>query len=83
MPDPPPSRLRQLLDRPDARKRVSQAVSSLLAVSIVSIGVIGALLIWHVVRRGRLIRDSLRPPRAVELTDPTQIEIEKQDRGPL
>lgn len=73
MPDPQPtlkrSRLRQLLDRPEARGRVSRAVASLLGVSVLSIGVVGALLIWHMVRRGRLIRESLGPPRDVQLPD--------------
>jgi hypothetical protein len=67
MPEPEPkrSRLRQLLERPDARPRVSRAVASLLAASIVSIAVLGVLLIWHLVRRGRLIRQGLHPPRPV------------------
>jgi len=63
MPEPPPSRLRQLLQRPDARQRVSEAVVALLRVGVISIGVIGALTIWHLLRRGRLIRDSQPPPR--------------------
>lgn len=63
MPEPPRSRLRQLLDRPDARPRVRRAVSSLLGTVVVSIGVIGALLIWHLSRRARLIREQLKPPR--------------------
>ena len=67
MPEPEPkrSRLRQLLERPDARPRVSRAVASLLAASVVSIAVLGVLLIWHLVRRGRLIRQGLHPPRPV------------------
>jgi hypothetical protein len=67
MPEPEPkrSRLRQLLERPDARPRVSRAVASLLAASVVSIAALGVLLIWHLVRRGRLIRQGLHPPRPV------------------
>jgi hypothetical protein len=38
-------------------------------VVVVSIGAIGALVIWHLVRRGRLIRESLGPPRGVELPE--------------
>jgi len=63
------SQLRRLLDRPDARPRVSRAVASLLGVGVLSIGVLGALLIWHLVRRGRLIRERLAPPRDVRLPD--------------
>jgi hypothetical protein len=72
MPEPksePRTRLRQLLERPEARPRVRGAVVSLLAVTIVSIGTFGLFLIWHLVRRGRLIRESQPPPRAVRLPD--------------
>lgn len=64
-----PSRLRQLLDNPEARPRVRKAVVSLLSVVVASIGVIGVLLIWHLVRRGRLIREGLAPPKDVRLPD--------------
>jgi hypothetical protein len=67
MPEPRRTRLRQLLERPDARHRVSRAVASLLGVGVVTIGVLGALTIWHLVRRGRLIRERLGPPRDVRL----------------
>jgi hypothetical protein len=67
MPEPRPSRLRQLLERRGARHRVGRAVASLLGAAVVSIGVIGALTIWHLVRRGRLIREGLPPPRPVRL----------------
>jgi hypothetical protein len=61
------TRLRQLLDDPKARGPVTRAVARLLAVVIVSIGVLGALVIWHLIRRGRLIRRGLSPPRDVDL----------------
>jgi hypothetical protein len=67
-PEPPRSELRRLLGRPDAAPRVSRAVASLLAASIVAIAVLGALVIWHLVRRGRLIREGLKPPRPVRWT---------------
>ncbi|GAC1466670.1 MAG: hypothetical protein NVSMB9_07480 [Isosphaeraceae bacterium] len=65
MPDPKRSQLRRLIERPDARPRVGRAVASLLGVGVFTIGAMGALLIWHLVRRGRLIRESLTPPRVV------------------
>jgi hypothetical protein len=67
MPEPEPKRsqLSRLLEQPKARDRVRRAVASLLAASVVSIAVLGALLIWHLVRRGRLIRQGLAPPRPV------------------
>jgi hypothetical protein len=64
-PEPPRSRLRQLLERPEARPRVSRAVASLLATAVVAIAAVGGLLIWHLIRRGRLIRAGLNPPRPV------------------
>ena len=70
MPEPPaPDRPPRLLGRPEARRKVARAVVSLLGVGIASIGVIGALMIWHLVRRGRLIREGLNPPRVVRLPD--------------
>ena len=69
-PEPRRTELRRLLARPDAAPRVRRAVARLLGVSVLSIGVLGALVIWHLVRRGRLIRERLGPPRPVRLTVP-------------
>jgi hypothetical protein len=63
MAEPKPSRLRQLLEKPEARPRLQRAVGSLLGVSVLSIGAIGMLAIWHLSRRARLIREGLPPPR--------------------
>jgi hypothetical protein len=71
-PEPRPTELRRLLARPDAAPRVKRAVARLLGVSVLSIGVLGALVIWHLVRRGRLIRDRLAPPRPVRLLHTTK-----------
>jgi hypothetical protein len=79
MAEPRRDRLRQLLDDPKARGPVTQAVARLLAVVVVSIGVLGALVIWHLVRRGRLIRDRLPPPRDAglpELTSETDPDVD-------
>ncbi|HZW32622.1 MAG TPA: hypothetical protein VFF52_18050 [Isosphaeraceae bacterium] len=68
--EPRPSRLRQILqERPEARSRLSRAVASLLAIALVALGAIGALVIWHLVRRGRLIRERLSPPRIVRIPE--------------
>ena len=57
---------------------------SLLGVGIASIGVLGALMIWHLVRRGRLIRESLSPPRDVRLPDLGPADPhDGPDRGPM
>jgi hypothetical protein len=75
-PEPRPSRLRPLLRHPGARHRVGRVVASLLGVGVVAIAAIGILAIWHLVRRGRLIRERLGPPRVVRLSDlePTETE---------
>ena len=44
-------------------------MASLLGVGVVSIGVVGWLTVWHLVRRGRLIRERLNPPQDVRLPD--------------
>ena len=83
MPEPAPGRLRRLLERPGARRKVARAVVSLLGVGIATIGVMGALMIWHLVRRGRLIREGLNPPRVVRLPglEPTDPETDDRRRG--
>ena len=46
---------------------------SLLGTGLVAFAAFGALLIWHIVRRGRLIRERLSAPRVVRLPEfPTQ-----------
>jgi hypothetical protein len=63
-----------LLERKDLppadRTRIGRAVSALLAVGLASIAAIGILAIWHLVRRGRLIREQLGNPRVVKLREP-------------
>jgi hypothetical protein len=44
---------------------VSRAVATLLGTFLVAIAALGALLIWHLVRRGRLIREGLNRPQPV------------------
>lgn len=70
MPEPPRSRLRALLEHPRARGPVTRAVVGLLAVALVSVAMLGALVVWHLLRRGRLIRDRLGPPRDTLLPSP-------------
>jgi hypothetical protein len=64
------SRLRRILDeRPESRPRLARAIGALAATTLVAIAAVGGLLIWHVMRRARLIRERLAPPRAVELPE--------------
>jgi hypothetical protein len=75
---PPRSRLRRLLDeRPDARPRIGRAVAVLLGTGVFAIAALGALLIWHMVRRGRLIRERLSAPRVVRLPELPTPEIDQ------
>jgi hypothetical protein len=68
--EPRRSPLRRILEeRPESRPRLARAFFELAATTLVAVAAIGALLIWHVIRRGRLIRERLGPPRAVELPD--------------
>ncbi|MDE2506600.1 MAG: hypothetical protein KGM43_05275 [Planctomycetota bacterium] len=55
--------LKRLLEQPGARPRIGRAVASLMGVGIVTIGVLGVLLGWHLKRRARLIRERLGQPR--------------------
>jgi hypothetical protein len=71
--------LRRLLERPEARPRVRRAVGSLLGVTLVSIAALGILMIWHVVRHGRMIRERLGNPRDVRLPN----LLSDSDREPL
>ena len=64
-----PSRLREILEKPGAKPRVGRAVASLIGVGILSIAVLGWLLIWHTVRRARMIRQRQPPPRNIHLPE--------------
>jgi len=68
--EPPPSRLRRILqERPEVRSRLGWTITALLGTALIALAAIGALVIWHLVRRGRLIRDRLNPPRIVRLPE--------------
>ena len=53
---------RILEERPEARSRLGRAVAALLGTFLVAVAVFGGLLIWHILRRGRLIRERLMRP---------------------
>ena len=76
---PKPSRLKEILERPGAKSRVGRAIASLIGVGILSIGVVGCLLIWHIVRRGRLIRERQPPPRDVSLPEPPRPDLPREN----
>lgn len=75
---PPRSRLRRILDeRPEARPRLGRAVAGLLGTGLVALAALGALLLWHVRRRGRLIRERLNSPRIVQLPEIPGREVDR------
>ena len=68
--EPPRSRLRQLLDeRPMPDRGWVVPSPSCSEPGSLPWPRLGALLIWHFVRRGRLIRERLSPPRTVRLPE--------------
>jgi hypothetical protein len=62
--------LRRIIDQgPMARKRLGEAVAALLGTALVALAAIGGLVIWHLVRRGRIIRERLDPPKVVRMPE--------------
>ena len=72
------SPLRRILDEnPEARPRVGKAIAALLGTGLVTLAALGGLLIWHIMRRGRLIRESLNSPRVVRPLEPPSEEVDQ------
>lgn len=68
--EPQPTPLRRILEeKPEERQRVGRAIVALGATTLVAIVAISGLLIWHLLRRGRLIRERLAPPNPTRLLD--------------
>ena len=51
------------------RRRVIRATLLWSGVSLSGVGLLAGFTIWHLVRRGRVLRESLGNPRRVELPD--------------
>jgi hypothetical protein len=82
MPDGEPRRnwLRRIIGRgPAERKRLAEAIAALLGTALVALAALGGLLIWHLVRRGRIIRGRLDPPRIVRTPDTLDLPGEPRD----
>jgi hypothetical protein len=56
-------------DPAEDRRRIGRAVAEWGALALASVSVLSALVVWHLVRRGRLIRENLGPPRVVQLPE--------------
>ncbi len=55
--------------REQIRERLRKPVGEFLGAILLGVGAISFLAIWHLLRRGRLIREGLSPPRDVKLPD--------------
>ena len=76
--EPPRTQLRRILDeRPEARPRLGRAVAALLGTVLVALAAFGVLFLWHVRRRGRLIRERLNLPRVVRLPEIPERETDQ------
>jgi hypothetical protein len=51
--------------RPEDRKKIASATKLWGYLTLSGVVLLAALTIWHIIRRGRLLRSSLAPPRAV------------------
>jgi hypothetical protein len=75
--------LRRIIEKgPAARRRLGDAVAQLLGTTLVALAAIGGLVIWHLVRRGRLLRDRLGPPRGVRLPELPNLDGNPHDQDP-
>ncbi len=71
----------RILERgPEARQRLVRAVAPLLGTVLIALAAIGGLMIWHLIRRGRLIRQRLGPPRVVRLPQLTDDKVDPNDQ---
>lgn len=68
-PADPPDRRPALADDPASRGRLTRASAELMAALLAAISVLTALVLWHLARRGRLIRERLGSPRQVRWPD--------------
>jgi len=53
----------------EAKRRVGWAAVTWMGMALVVVATLGVFVIWHLVRRGRLIRDGQPPPRHIELPE--------------
>ena len=56
-------RPRGALRRPEDRRRIGRAAALWGYLALGAVVTMTALILWHLARRGRLIRDRLGPPR--------------------
>ena len=59
---------------------MGDAVADLLGTALVSLALIGGLVVWHLVRRGRLLRERLSPPRIIRMPVLPKNEVDSHDQ---
>jgi hypothetical protein len=73
--------LRRIIEQgPEARRRLGDAVAGLLGTALISLAVIVGLVVWHLIRRGRLLRDRLGPPRVARMSEFPDLEGDPHDQ---
>jgi hypothetical protein len=81
---PPDPRRTPLLKRddlkPEERIRIGKAAATLLGWGLAAIAILGLLALWHLVRRGRILRANLAAPRAVSFPE---LEAKPANPSPL
>jgi hypothetical protein len=69
----PPVDRRPLLERPELkpeeRARIGRAAASLLGWGLFASALLGFLALWHLIRRGRMLRANQPPPKSVSLPE--------------
>src|SRR5438270_12155898 len=55
--------------KPEERVRIGRAAAVLLGWGLVASTVLALLALWHLIRRGRILRANLAPPKNVSLPE--------------
>lgn len=77
-----PRTLREVVaEDPEARRMVGRVYAELLAVLLVAIAGISGLLLWHLARRGRILRSRLSQPRPVDWPDDAKNDDDRDRLG--
>ena len=70
MEEPEPARRLE----PAERRRIARATMLWGGLALSGTTLVGGLAIWHLVRRGRVLRESLAPPRPIAPLDARPVE---------
>lgn len=73
-PRPGPAPAVERADAEHRRRAGRAAAATWMGLTLAAIVGLGGMVLWHLVRRGRLIRDRLGPPRDARLPDDEGLE---------